>query len=67
MKIKFATTAAGPQGSFIAGSVHDVSADFGASLVAGGYAVSLELEIQEAVAPEYETATVPRAKKGAKP
>lgn len=42
MKIKMRTTCSGPQGTFHAGEVADVAEDFGATLVAGGFALEMK-------------------------
>jgi hypothetical protein len=71
MKIKMNTLAAGPAGTFPAGSVVDFPDDEARALITGGYAKAVEEPvkapamqvIESAVAPKPETAVMPEPAK----
>lgn len=55
MKVKFNTTAAGPDGNWHQGETYEVKDQFGWQLVKGGYATRVDAHPAEE--PEIETAT----------
>ena len=59
--VKMKTTSCGPLGNRLAGSVHPVSAEEGAALVAGGYAVWVEVPEERVI----EVATLPEPENAA--